>query len=440
MGGLTPDRAVSLNSELQAAAEGHYCSAVVVPTYNNAATLLCVLKQIEATGLPIIVVNDGSTDQTDDELDRWRSGWADDRHRILVHPANRGKAEALYTGFAAAEEAGLTHALTIDSDGQLDPAEIPALIEASREYPASLVIGVRDIEADDYPRKSRIGRVYANAAVKLESGQRVGDSQCGFRVYPLALLHHTRCGAGRYAFETEVLTRAVWAGAGIVEVPVTCTYLPEGGRVSHFRPGVDTMHGMLLHARLLLISLLPIPRAHPWHDPNGRDRKQRDPRPGWRRLLAWINPFAAWRNIKAGELRRDELAASLAIGVFIGNLPVFGLHTALCLYTAARLHLNPHLVIAGSAISTPPLGIVFVAAAVLVGHLVVRGRLISFTRIQAESVDKLSLLGQFMIEWTVGSLIVGSALSIAVLLGSYACFGALQRRLGVVEPSVDEDA
>ena len=408
---------------------------VVVPTYNNAMTLAAVLGRIEATGLAIIVVNDGSTDNTDRALDRWRRSWTDDRHRILIHPENLGKAEALHTGFAAAEQAGYTHAITIDSDGQLDPGEIPTMLEAARTNPASLIVGVRDSNAADYPRKSRVGRLFANAAVKLECGQRVRDSQCGFRVYPLGLLHHVHCNTGRYAFETEVLTRAVWAGAGIVEVPVTCTYHPEGGRVSHFRPGLDTLLGLLLHARLMLITLLPIPHAHPWTDPNGRARKQRDPRPWWRRALAWINPLAAWRNIKAGELRRDELAASLAIGVFIGNLPLYGLHTVICLYTAARLHLNPHLVIAGSAVSTPPVGLGLIAAAVVVGHLIVRGRWIGMAQIQ--SADKLSLLGQMMLEWAVGSLIVGAVLAILTLFASYALFGRLQRRLHVPEAGVD---
>lgn len=411
---------------------GAFVPVVVVPTFNNAGTLADVLQRIEATGLAIIVVNDGSTDNTDRELDRWRQSWRDDRHRLLIHPENLGKAEALHTGFAAAEEAGFTHALTIDSDGQLDPAEIPALIEAARANPASLILGVRDSRAADYPRKSRVGRLFANAAVKLESGQRVRDSQCGLRVYPLALLHHVNCASGRYAFETEVLTRAVWAGAGIVEVPVTCTYHPAGGRVSHFRPGMDTLRGMMLHARLMLITLLPIPHAHPWHDPNGRDRKVKDPRPWWRRVLAWINPLAAWRNIKAGELRRDELAASLAVGVFIGNLPLYGLHTVICLYTAARLHLNPHLVVAGSAIATPPFGFGLIAAAVVVGHLIIRGKWIHLSEIQAASDDESAFIGQMLLEWSVGSLVVGAVLSIAVLLGSYALFGVLQRRISVI--------
>lgn len=409
--------------------ESRFAPVVVVPTFNNARTLRGVLDGIERVGLPVIVVNDGSTDTTDDVLAQWRESWADPRHRIVVHPSNRGKAQALRTGFRAAQEAGHTHALTIDSDGQLDPAEIPTLIDAARDNPASLVVGVRDVKAADYPKKSRAGRLFSNAAVKIECGLRVRDSQCGFRVYPLGLLGHIRCSSGRYAFETEVLTRAVWAGAGIVERPVSCRYEIEGGRVTHMRPWLDTLQGLVLHAKLLALSILPIPHAHPWHDENGRDRKGHDPRPWWRRLLHWINPLAAWREIKTGELRRDELAASLAFGVFIANLPLYGLHTLIGLYTAARLHLNPHLVIAGTTVATPPINFGLIAAAIFVGHLILHGSALSIAEINERSADLPLMFQQFAIEWSVGSLVVGFVLAVLTLFVSYAGFGLLQRKV-----------
>lgn len=409
--------------------EPRFDPVVVVPTFNNAGTLRGVLDGIERVGLPIIVVNDGSTDSTGDALARWRECWIDERHTIVAHPINLGKAEALRTGFRAGEEAGRTHAVTIDSDGQLDPAEIPALVTAARDNPASLVVGVRDVKAKDYPRKSRAGRLFSNAAVKIESGQRVRDSQCGFRVYPLGLLRHIRCSSGRYAFETEVLTRAVWAGAGIVERPVSCRYEIDGGRVTHMRPWLDTFQGALLHAKLLTLTILPIPHAHPWHDENGRDRKVADPRPWWRRFLHWINPLAAWREVKTGELRRDELAASLAFGVFIGNLPLYGLHTLIGFYTAARLHLNPHLVITGTTIATPPINFGLIAAAIYVGHLILHGSALSIAEINERSADLPLMLRQFAIEWSVGSVVVGFVLAVLTLFVSYAGFGLLQRKV-----------
>lgn len=236
---------------------------IVVPTYNNASTLHDILQRIAALGLPMIVVNDGSTDRTGQVLHDWL---AEVKQRdlaalVLTHERNRGKAAALLTGFAAAIEQGYTHAITIDTDGQLDPEEIPLLLSAAQESPCALVLGTRDDTKHDYPARSRLGRRLSNAAIRWESGVRISDSQCGLRVYPLGLIQSVPCRASRFAFEAEIITRAGWAGCPVIEVPVTCRYFPPGKRVSHFRPILDSVRGIALHARLLLRALIPWP--HP---------------------------------------------------------------------------------------------------------------------------------------------------------------------------------
>jgi hypothetical protein len=161
----------------------------------------------------------------------------------------------LQTGCAAAASRGHSHAVTIDTDGQLDPEEIPALLAAARREPGALILGVRDETRQDYPARSRIGRRLSNLAIRLECGAAVRDSQCGFRVYPLQRLDLGRVRAGRFGFEAEVITRAVWAGCGVVHVPVSTRYFPGAGRVTHFKPLRDTLHGVGLHGRLLLTAL-----------------------------------------------------------------------------------------------------------------------------------------------------------------------------------------
>src|SRR4051812_24551791 len=106
--------------------QGKFKPAIIVPTYDNAATLGGVLAALAALELPIIVVNDGATDQTATILSRRQQG--PDYH-VVTHPHNRGKAAALRSGFAAADEGGFTHAVTFDSDGQLDPHDIPRMID-----------------------------------------------------------------------------------------------------------------------------------------------------------------------------------------------------------------------------------------------------------------------------------------------------------------------
>src|SRR5688572_10593593 len=132
---------------------------VVAPTYNNARTLRAVIDGVTSRRLRLIVVDDGSTDETPAILN---SRAQDGQVTVLAHERNRGKAAALRTAFAAAADAGFTHAVSIDTDGQHDPAEIPKLLARARETPEALVLGLRDESAPGYPGKSRLGRRVSN--------------------------------------------------------------------------------------------------------------------------------------------------------------------------------------------------------------------------------------------------------------------------------------
>jgi hypothetical protein len=238
--------------------------AIIAPTFNNAATLGEVLRQIGAIDVPVIVINDGSTDQTAAVLKQFSN------YSVLTHPVNRGKAAALRTGFDEALHRGFTHALTIDTDGQHDPEQIPQLLAQARCSPAALVLGRRERRIAGYPRRNRFGRWFSNTLVRLESGLRVDDSQCGLRVYPLNLICGIDCPASRYGFETEILTKAAWSGIAVVEVPIRCTYSQRGKQVSHFRPLADSLAALAMHGRLLLQAARRHIRPHPADRPGGQ--------------------------------------------------------------------------------------------------------------------------------------------------------------------------
>lgn len=387
---------------------GNVFSAVVVaPTYNNASTLTAVVRRLP---LPVIVVNDGSTDGTAEVL---RDLQTRIPLQVIGHPTNRGKAAALQSGFKAALEAGYTHAVTIDTDGQLDPAELPHLLQAAEAAPEALIVGVRDEGVAGYPARSRVGRQISNLLIRLESGLRVADSQCGYRVYPLRLIQFTRCQAGHYGFETEILTRAAWAGCDVIGVPVSCRYFEAAERISHFRPGLDSLRAAAMHARLVLRTLLPVPHAR-WSG-----KASPAPQRSWKRLADWLNPARAWRDLREHRVGPQEMATGVAVGVFIANTPVYGLHTALSLYAAKRLHLNPLSVIAGSHLSTPPVGPVLVAAAIGVGHWLLHGQWLSVPQWQDSWQGWMQLFGELMLEWSLGAMLVGSALAVVAFLLSH---------------------
>jgi uncharacterized protein (DUF2062 family) len=386
-------------------------AVVVAPSFNNAGTLAGVVARIRALDLPLIVVNDGSTDATAEVLSGIAA--ADGGVRVVTHPRNRGKAAALMTGFAAAIDAGHTHAVTIDTDGQLDPEQIPSLLSIARRIPHGLVIGQRDENTEGYPSKNRLGRRVSNLFVWMQSGVRVADSQCGFRVYPLDFLREVRCHSGRYGFETEVITRAGWAGRPVIGAPVRCHYFPSGKAVSHFRPFIDSFRGVPMHLRLMLRALSPLPhasggsreesRAAPPPEPAERG----DARTTVRRLLAWLNPLPAIRQLREDDVGRANAAAGLAMGAFIANLPAYGLHTILSLYAARRLHLHPLSVVVGSHLSTPPVGPLLVAAAITIGHLVLHAELPTPSSYDVRTTGLLPLLRTCFLEWTIGGIVMG---------------------------------
>jgi len=419
-------------------------AVVVLPTYNNERTLGDVMSRVAALGVPIIVVNDGCTDQTAALLERWRAEHPQTQVQVHVHPHNRGKAAALQSGFALAMDDGFTHAVTVDTDGQHDPEEIPALLAEARKNPAAYVLGYRDDTRADYPARSRLGRRLSNFFIRLECGLRVRDSQCGMRIYPLDLVRTVRCRAGHFGYEAEMITRAAWSGCPIAEVPIVTRYLPPGQRVSHFRPWLDTLRGIGMHVRLLVRALIPWPHARlqrgaiqnpakgkplilPRGDRSGlpfseeksneqtqgvRPRIRRSLRNVWR----WISPVDAWREMRKGTLSRSEISAALALGVFIGNLPAYGVQTVMALYAARRLHLHPLLVVSGSHISIPPVAPFLIAAAIACGHLLLHGALPMWPGMQAFHADWKSIAGAWLLDWIVGGLVMGCTLGLIVFI------------------------
>ena len=385
------------------AAVSTFRPVVVAPTFDNAARLPAVLVGLSDLDLPTVVVDDGSTDGTAAVLAAWAA--ADPAGRtVLTHLVNRGKAAALRTAFAHAAVAGHTHAVTIDTDGQLSPADIAPLLDRARGRPAALVLGTRDARAAGYPLRSRLGRWASNRLVWFESGQAVSDSQCGLRVYPLGFATAVPCGAERFGLETEVITRAAWAGVPVVQVPVGCRYFGPAERVSHFRPVVDSGRAIAMHARLIAAACSPLP-------PAGAGTGPRPGRTLPRRFLRWVNPVTAWRQARTDDAGRTRFAAGFAAGLFIGALPLYGGQTVLSLYVARRFRLHPMSVMTGSNLSGPPIGVALVALEVAVGHLLLHGSWPALAHYDFAHGHLATVLRPLVCEWVVGALFVGAALA-----------------------------
>ena len=220
---------------------------VIVPTYNNAGTLENVLQRCLNQGLPVLVVDDGSTDGTREILEKMpgQAGM-----RVITHPKNMGKGRALKTGFEEARKLGYRYALTIDSDGQHYPEDIPVLLAAKGER--TLVVGSRSQMGAD--GGGSFANRFSNFWFHLYTGVRLPDTQTGYRLYPLQELPSLALLSARYEAELTLLVFSAWKGLTLKPVPVNVAY-PED-RVSHFRPGADFTRISLLNTLLLLVALL----------------------------------------------------------------------------------------------------------------------------------------------------------------------------------------
>jgi glycosyltransferase involved in cell wall biosynthesis len=227
--------------------------AIIIPAYNHGVQVRGVVEKCLELRLPVIVVNDGSTDSTPSVLASL-SGVT-----VIHHQENQGKGAALLTGFAAALPFA-DWAITIDADGQHDPEDILSLISLIQTVPEGqrpLVIGKRvGMGHGNVPWTSRWGRRFGNFWVWISCGKWLSDSQSGFRVYPLPQTLHLGTKARRYQFEVEVLVRAVWFGIPIIEAPVHAIYGSPEERVSHFRPWLDFWRNARTFTRLVATRIL----------------------------------------------------------------------------------------------------------------------------------------------------------------------------------------
>jgi glycosyltransferase involved in cell wall biosynthesis len=232
----------------------------VIPTYNAGRLLSETVRQALAEWAPVWVVVDGSTDGTDTML---RTAAATDTGlRVLITPRNRGKGAAIHEGLRAALEAGFTHALTFDADGQHFAADIPRFMAASSRQPDAMILGVPVFGPEAPPLRVK-GRRISNWWANLETGGRIADSLFGFRVYPIAPLLAVLAAnrwMRRFDFDPEAAVRLCWAGLPVVNLPAPVRYISaEEGGVSHFRYVCDNAWLTWMHIRLMLSALLRHP-------------------------------------------------------------------------------------------------------------------------------------------------------------------------------------
>lgn len=232
--------------------ENEVCA--VIPTYQNAKTLLQVVADVHRVVDTVFVVDDGSNDGTAALLDKATGN--ERPEKVLTHPKNCGKGAALKTGLTYARQQGFRYAVTVDADGQHRADDISALLKAVEEEPDALAIGSRGLQHENMPAKSTFANRFSNFWFALQTLQRLPDTQSGLRVYPLRRLHGLHWMSARYEAELTLLVFSVWAGVKLLPVPVSVYYPPRDQRVTHFRPGRDFTRISVLNTLLCFLMVV----------------------------------------------------------------------------------------------------------------------------------------------------------------------------------------
>jgi len=318
---------------------------VLIPTFNNAPKLDAVIQDVLRYTDHIMIVNDGSTDQTQEILSKY--------HELtILHLAkNSGKGKAMQTGFAKAVDLGYSYAITIDSDGQHLAKDLGAFLDKIEENKDAMIVGARNMEeTEGVPGGSSFGHKFSNFWFRLETGKSLPDTQSGYRLYPLNMLKDMYFFTKRYEFEIESLVRLSWRGVPMLWVPIDVEY-PED-RITHFRKFWDFFRISLLNAVLVLIALL------------------------------WIKPRDLYVRLRRGEIKQimlnevlhskdsnKTLALSIGFGFFMGVFPVWGFQMLIAVALSIPFKLNKAIVLIAANISIPPLIPVIIYFSFLTGSL-----------------------------------------------------------------------
>ena len=370
-------------------AEPNIC--IVIPVYNHCLTVGRVVREAKDY-FPVIVVNDGSTDDTGRILAA-ESGIA-----VVTLPHNQGKGAALRAGFIEAEKRGFTHAMTIDADGQHATRELPAFAAASRRQPEAFVIGVRDLIRENAPRGRRITNNISTFWFKVETGVKLTDTQCGYRCYPLKSINRLRLKSQRYAYELDIMVKAAWAGIPLVAQPVSADYAAATSRLSHFDPWRDMVRISSLHSRLSIQSFcVPL-------------------------LLRKISATGELRHLPRGQRVKTimrllfsehtdthaKLAFAVGLGFFCGIAPIWGFQIIAAAALAHRFRLNKAIAVTASHISFPLAAPFIMAGGLLLGHYLHTGEMLSLN-----ATTLLKEIPARFAEWFFGSIALGIVVGIA---------------------------
>jgi len=376
-----------------------YC--VIIPTFNNDKSLEAVISDVLRFTKDIIIVNDGSTDNTSSLLSKFS------QLKIISYSPNRGKGYAIRQGFRAAIAEGYNYAITIDSDGQHYPSDIGVFLKKIEEEPDALIVGARTLDPQKLSRGSRFANSFSNFWYRFLTGVKLTDTQTGFRLYPLGLIKDMKFFTRKYEFELEILVRAAWRRINVTSAPIQVWYPPREERVSHFRPFRDFVRISLLNIILVLIAIIYI---KPFNFIKYLTREN---------VREFIN-----KNVLLTEDTNLQIALAVALGIFTGILPIWGFQLLLAIALAPLFRLSKLITAVAANISIPPnIPILLYLSYVTGGIVMGTGSNIKFSANLSVKSFETNLL-----QYIVGSIVLSVVLGIALGLITFVILKIFRKK------------
>ena len=365
---------------------------IIIPTYNNATTLKKVIEDISRYSKNIIVVNDGSTDNTFEILTEL--SYID----VISYKKNTGKGFALRKGFEYAIEKGYKYAITIDADGQHFAEDMSLFVEKIEEEKDTVIIGARNMTQEGVPGKSSFGHRFSNFWFWVETGIKHPDTQSGFRLYPLDRIKESKWFTKKYEFEIEVIVRLAWKGVKITYVPIKVYYAPAGERISHFRPFVDFSRISVLNTLFVIYAFLYI-----------------KPRDFTKKAFSKSVKQHFYEQINNPRYSNLNLALSVAFGIFMGIIPIWGYQLVSAIFLAYLFKLNKVIVAIAANISLPPMIPLILFASVKTGEFVLGVK----TGLNFHSEITFDVIKSLLLVYVTGSIVFAIIMSLISGLSSW---------------------
>ena len=235
-----------------------FSPCILIPVYRHGKACSEVVDSIVQYGIPIILVDDGNDSETKNYLSQIK-----EKHggvEIVVRAKNGGKGAAFASGVIFAKNAGYSHILQVDADGQHDSAKIPFFIEKARENPKKMICGYPEYD-ESAPNHRKNGHKFANAWCAIITwGNKIVDSMCGFRLYPVEPIFRfvtKKFYDRRMGFDIEILLQLILSGVDVEFYPVKVTYPSDG--ISNFHAFRDNVRISWVFTKLFLKMILMSP-------------------------------------------------------------------------------------------------------------------------------------------------------------------------------------